>query len=48
MFSILFLLDLDLLKTAVCNSYTTVCPAVLGDNSRALESELSPVQEDRP
>ena len=32
----------------LCNSYTTVCPPVRGDNPRASASGLSPVQVDKP
>ena len=31
-----------------CNSLTTVCPPVQGDNPRALASGLFPVQVDKP
>ena len=31
----------------VSNSYITVCLPVQGDNPRALESALSPIQEDK-
>ena len=36
------------LSISICNSYTTVRPPVRGDNPRALESGLSPVQADKP
>ena len=30
------------------NSYTMICPPVRGDNTRALASDLSPVQAEKP
>ena len=40
--------DLTKNDEEMCNSYTTVCPPVLGDNPRALGSGLSLVQVEKP
>ena len=36
------------IKLNRCNSYTTVCLPVRGDNPRALASGLFPIQADKP
>ena len=37
----------NLTENLVCNSHTSVCPPVQGDNPQALGSDLSPAQADK-
>ena len=39
---------LKMSSQAICDSYTMVCPPILGDNPRVLASGLSPVQAEEP